>query len=153
MNRLQVAALWVGLAIFSWGSAQDEVPPETAETVTVRLVVETEPGVLISRLNPSIVELDDPFRLGDALTATVDGEPYLDDPEVYYARLNPVIWELPVPQGAAPGGYPSEIRATFALCSRTQGSCFIDEQTAMTTVQVGGGANETVVVRLRQPER
>ena len=149
MSRFRVVALWVGLA-FSWGAGQDAPQAATVET-TVWLEVEAEPGILISRLNPPVLELDNPFRPGDVLTAVMDGEPYTDDPEAYYARLNPVTWTLPVPQGTASGRYPAQIRATFALCSQTQGFCFTDEQTVSATVQVG--KNATATLRLRQPER
>lgn len=149
----RLTVLLVAVTLVSWGRAQKAVPPtETLETVTVRLVVETEPGVLVSRLNPPLIELSNPFGAA-ILTATIDGEPYPDDPEFYYARLNPVTWTVAVPQGVAPGSYPADIRATFALCSKTQGFCFTDEQTVLATVQVGGEENETVVVRLREPER
>lgn len=74
-----------------------------AGTEAVRLEVEAEPGILISRLNPPLVELSNPFEPDAVLTATVDGELYPDDPEFYYARLKPVTWQLAVPQGTAPG--------------------------------------------------
>lgn len=140
--------LLVAVTLVGWGHAQPT--SEAGETVTVRLEVEAEPGILVSRRNPPLIELSNPFGTG-VLIATAGGEPYLDDPELYYARLDPVSWTVAVPRGVAPGSYPTEIRATFALCSKTRGVCFTDEQTASATVQVGG--NETVVVQLRQPER
>lgn len=140
--------LLVAVTLVGWGRAQPT--SEAGDTVTVRLEVEAEAGILVSRLNPPLLELTDPFTTA-VLTATVEGEPYPDDPELYYARLKPVTWQLAVPQGTPPGSYPTEIRAAFALCSKAQGFCFTDEQTALATVQVGG--NETVVVELRQPER
>ena len=156
MNRLRLTALWVGVTLgavmLSWGESAPTAPTETVETATVQLEVGAEPGLLISRLNPPRVELDNPFKPGNVLTAVMDGRPYPDNPAVYYARLNPVTWALTVPQGTAPGRYPAEIRVTFALCSKTQGFCFTDEQTASATVQVGGGENEAVVVWLRQPK-
>lgn len=142
--------LLVAVTLVGWGHAQP--PTEAGETVTVRLEVEAEPGILISRRNPPLIELSNPFGTG-VLTATADGEPYPGDPELYYARLDPVSWTVSVPQGVAPGSYPIEIRATFALCSKTRGVCFTDEQTTSATVQVGRKENETVVVQLRQPER
>lgn len=148
----RLTALVVTVMLVSWGGAQQTLTStETLDTVTVRLEVGAEPGLLISRLNPPMVELDNPFKPGDVLTAVMDGEPYPDDPKVYYARLNPVIWELTVPRGTPPGSYPADVQATFALCSKTLGFCFTDEQTAATTVQVGGGET-TVTLQLRQPK-
>ncbi len=149
----RLTALVVTVMLVSWGGAQQTLTStETLETVTVRLEVKAEPDILVSRLNPPLIELSNPFGAG-ILTATIDGEPYPDDPEFYYARLNPVTWQLAVPQGTPPGSYPADIQSTFALCSKTQGFCFTDEQSALATVQVGGEENETVVVRLREPER
>lgn len=135
-----------------WSAGEDAGVQAGIEVV--RLEVEAAPGILISRLNPPLVELGNPFEPDDILTATADGELYLDDPEFYYARLNPVTWQLVVPQGTAPGRYVAEVRATFSLCSKTHGFCFTDEQKALATVQVGGGEkNATVVFQLRQPAR
>lgn len=127
-----------------------------AGTEVVRLEVEAEPGILISRLSPPVIELSNPFEPDAVLTATVDGEPYPDDPKFpkfYYARLKPVTWQLVVPPGTTPGLYLAEIRATFSLCSETHGFCFTDEQRAPATVQVGEQQkNVPVIFRLRQPK-
>ena len=145
MSRVVTTALMLG-----WGFGQ--VGAQT-ETEAVRLVVKAEPGVMVSRLSPPVVELSNPFKTGEVLTATVDGEPSPDDPEFYYARLKPTMWRLPVPEGTAPGRYVAEVRATFSLCSKTLGVCFTDEQNVLATVQVGDeDENATVVFQLRQPE-
>lgn len=134
-----------------WGAGQGI--GAQAATEVVRLEVEAEPGILVSRLNPPIIELSNPFEPDDVLTATVDGELYPNDPEFYYVRLDPVTWQLAVPQGTVPGRYVTEVRATFSLCSKTHGFCFTDEQKALATVQVGEAEeNATVIFRLRQPK-
>lgn len=151
LGRLFALSLLLTLTL-GWSAGEDA--GVQADTEVVRLEVEAEPGILISRLNPPIIELSNPFEPDDVLTATVDGELYPDDPEFYYARLNPVTWQLAVPQGIAPGRYVAEVRATFSLCSETHGFCFTDEQKALATVQVGGGEkNATVEFQLRQPAR
>lgn len=135
-----------------WSAGEDA--GVQAGTEAVRLEVEAAPGIMISRLNPPLIELSNPFEPDDVLTTTASGELYPDNPEFYYARLNPVTWQLAVPQGTAPGRYVAEVRATFSLCSKTHGFCFTDEQRALAAVQVGGGTeNATVVFKLRQPER
>lgn len=42
-----------------WSAGQDVIQ---AGTEAVRLEVEAEPGILVSRLNPPIIELSNPFK-------------------------------------------------------------------------------------------
>ncbi len=148
-RKVSYSCLVVGLLGFGVaGSAQ--TPPETE---TVQLVVETPPDILISRLNPPVLELLNPFESGEVITTNASGELWKENPEFYYVNVAPVVWHLEVPAATELGSYDARIQATFSLCSSTQGFCFTDQQTAVATVQVGSTAENTpVVLELSGPD-
>ena len=135
----------LALALFILGVDDDKtgmVYAQPGSEAQVRLEVETAPGLVINRKNPPLVNLSDPFHqdaslTAAVLTAAVEGEPWPDDPETYFAHLDPVSWTVSVPQTAAPGVYPLMIEADFSLCDSGIGVCFTEHREVAVTLHVG----------------
>ena len=153
MNRPLLGVAVACLTAVNVSAVGDSGRPEAVpEAVVVQLVAQADPGLLSSRLNPPRLSLRDPFREGALLRAEVVGAS-AEGPESYYAHIDPAVWRLTVPPEAAPGGYATEIHASFALCSKARGFCFTEARTAKVTVEVGDDlAPVEVVMRLSSPK-
>ena len=140
--------------VASLGNAQSaKQAPKAAEVEQLQLIVNAPPDILISRLNPPLLELSNPFANGAVLNANVSGELWQAKPKFYYTKLRPVTWQLSVPAGTKSGTYQAPLKASFSLCSRSRGFCFTTQQNAVFTLQVGSQKkNDPVVFTLSQPK-
>ena len=121
--------------------------------VQVSLEVETSPGLVVNRKNPPVVTLTDFFKEGTFLTAEVTGEPWASDPELYFARLDPVVWAVNVPEAVKSGTYPLTIEANFSLCDTAVGVCFTEQREIAVTLHIGAaGSDKTAKVLLSTPD-
>ena len=144
MQRLiTVATVLLTLLVGSAASAKEGVVYAQAGTqAVVELNVETAPELVINRKNPPVLTLHQPFTEAP-LTAEVTGEPWEDEPELYFVRLEPVTWQLQVPEGTEPGSYPVTIEADFALCDNTSGVCFTEAREVAVTLHVDALDSDT----------
>lgn len=121
--------IWLVLVLAGFGSFA-AAQPSTLQAGTVEVVLELSPdeGLLVNRLNPPEVSLESPWK-ASPLAATVSGEPWAEQPDIYFSRVDPVRWTLNVPAGTAPGRYEAAVSAKLGLCKKDDGFCFVREAT------------------------
>lgn len=124
-------ALLTGL----WNFAAPQPVANQANTLSVTLELSPDEGLLVNRLNPPEVSLESPWETSP-LPAKVNGEPWAEQPEVYFSRVNPVQWTLNVPAGTAPGRYKAAVSVKLGLCKKDDGFCFVREATQTVTLEV-----------------
>ena len=143
------------LLVGSHASAEEGVVyAQAGEQAVIELNVETAPELVVNRKNPPSVKLHQPFT-EMPLPANITGEPWTDEPEVYFVRLEPITWQLQVPEETEPGSYPLTIEANFALCDNTSGVCFTEAREIAVTLHVNSevvGKNRSATMFLETPE-
>jgi hypothetical protein len=104
-------------------------------TSGVRVQVEALPGLTFNRQVPSVVTLTTPW--GRQTASLNSGPLYPQDPQHYWASLNPVRLRVKVPAGTAAGRYPVSVRTTLYVCDQNIHLCSVRPSEASGSLEVG----------------
>ena len=130
-----------------WGFTAPQSTPQLvadqASTLNVTLELAPDVGLLVNRLNPPDVSLTSPWE-ASPLPTVVSGEPWADQPEVYFSQVDPVQWTLKVPAGTLPGRYEAVVNAKLGLCKKADGFCFVRDVTQTFNLTVRSPDNAEV---------
>ncbi|WP_407570638.1 hypothetical protein [Deinococcus altitudinis] len=110
----------------------------TPDTVSVRVQVEALPGLTFSRQVPTVVTLLTPW--GTQAASLNSGALYPQDPQHYWASLNPVRLRVKVPAGTAAGRYPVRVKTTLYICDQNLHLCTIRPSETQGQLDLGAGS-------------
>lgn len=131
--RLVLSALLLGLSL-----------AQKTQILELTLLIQAEEGILFNHISPVIFTL----RTTDSLIEQeAKGIEFIDNPEVYWETLNPVVWHLELPHDAK----EIEITANLALCDKQQGFCYI-QPISIKKVLDKKETKETIALTLHRPE-
>ena len=144
MLRYLLAGL-ITLSCFFVGAQALNVAPKILE---LELMVEADADILFNHVNPIYFTLSS-FYGGREQEAT--GEIYVDDPEIYWHSLNPVMWRLELPQSLST--LDVKVNAKLALCDKQKGLCYFQEVALREVVRVNQAINkQTLTLTLALPD-
>lgn len=104
-------------------------------TLGVRVQVEAVPGLTFNRQVPSVATLTTPW--GRQTASLNSGPLYPQDPQHYWASLNPVRLRVKIPAGTATGRYPVSVRTTLYVCDQNIHLCSVRPSEASGSLEVG----------------
>lgn len=122
---------------------------QPGQTVTLILHIDNPEEVLINKDAPTRLTLTTPFQKLTLTEKDIKGPDADYEPETYFARLDPLKFQLTVPKTFKKGRYPLDLNADLFMCNKNVGLCF------MKTVQVKGelhvgfkGQSQPMVVKV-----
>ncbi len=118
-----------------------------------RLQVDLRPGprVVFNRNGPSRVKITGPFGAVAELKLA-RGTPWPEDPKNYDETVPPLVFEVKVPTGTAPGSYPLKLTSELYLCDAVRHACYRTRPQVEARLDVGSaGESFPVVIALEIP--
>lgn len=121
---------------------------QPGDTATFILEFTAPETLLFNRLGPPRLSLSGPF--GEFPQEVVlAGTPWLEEPDIYFQKVDPVVLELEIPAATPAGIYQLAITGTIALCDKAAGICYKEPLETDAVLVVGEtGENSPIVVNL-----
>jgi hypothetical protein len=133
------------LTLFCFAGSQDV----SMKTLELTLLVQAEPEILFNHVNPVQFTLSSPYS---SRMVEATGQPYADNPDIYFQVLEPVTWTLELPTTSV-NKLNISIIAELALCDEPKGICYLQDVRLEETVDISQQRNkQTLTVNLSRPQ-